>query len=241
MAVIHIPPAQFTVQSAGLDLTQKFNPYLIHISITNQLGALSHCEIVLDDTGGQIQIPPNGSDLTVGLGWSDTGPLAVFKAGTIINVHSHGSRAHGRTLTSTSDAADLTVQSKAKASQEVHTDNKSLQDAASIFGQSVDKRVTVIGPAASKMRDYWAMPNESFYNWIQRIAREYGLEVGIEGKNIALTPVGSNKSASGQTIGQIECDCGPDGNAIDWNIIPQYSRLQFDSHKLFNMTLRQLP
>jgi phage protein D len=231
-AILHTPSAQFTVESDGIDITQHLNKYLIHLTITNAMAEMDKCEILLDDADGQIQFPTNGSVLTAGLGWADTGPLVVFQAGFVIVTKSQGSRAHGRTLLISAEGANMTMQSSLKATQNAHMDSGSLQEAANQFIPN-GALVKVLGSLGAK-RTYWSIGQENFMSWLNNRAAEVGGEVSVDGNMFVVSPFGSNQSASGGTIPNIECDVGPAGNVIEWDIFPQYSRLQFGSHQVMS-------
>ena len=59
----------------GNDITTKLFPYLISVQVTDNLeGGMDEANIELDDRNAELQIPPDGAELEVWLGWSGEGP-----------------------------------------------------------------------------------------------------------------------------------------------------------------------
>lgn len=77
------PKAAWRVTVDGTDVTAKFAPLLVSLSLSEQDGEeADQLQIVLDDSKGNIAIPPEGAVLQVWLGWergTDVQPGLVFK------------------------------------------------------------------------------------------------------------------------------------------------------------------
>jgi phage protein D len=216
-ALIHQPPAVFFVSMNGIDVSSTFNKYLIHMTIIDSGESMDDtCEIVLDDTGGQLQIPDEQAAIICGIGWQDTGPIHVFE-GTVDQPRSLGSRQHGRTLIISAVSAD--PGSSVKSTQNTHMDQGTLEQAAQKFAQSAGVSVSVKGALGQITRNYWSMGNESFTQWGERIARLFGGTFKVQGNQAVIAPRNDNTST------MIECVVGE--NVIDWNICPLYNRTQF--------------
>jgi hypothetical protein len=220
-ALIHEPPAYFAVAVGDIIVSESMNKYLISIKIEVEHGSHATASLVFDDTDGQLQIP-NGDELvSIGLGWQDTGPLTVFNRGRRIESISMGSRSHGRTLTINLTGADLTATGVIKSQSDQYADSTDLQGAANKFNPPGWNTI-VKGDLGQLGRDYWSMSNQTFPNWINKIAGEVGGAVICNDKTFVIYPVGSD-----QGLPVIECDCGEGGNVIEWNIIPDSDLLKY--------------
>jgi uncharacterized protein len=59
----------------GQDISTRLYPYLISVQVIDNLeGGTDECHIELDDRNGELQIPPDGAELQVCLGWQGEGP-----------------------------------------------------------------------------------------------------------------------------------------------------------------------
>jgi len=65
----------------GDDISTRLHPYLISVqTIDNLEGGMDECHIELDDRNAELQIPPDGAELMVALGWAGEGPR-LFDSG----------------------------------------------------------------------------------------------------------------------------------------------------------------
>ena len=59
----------------GNDISTRLHPYLISVQVIDNLeGGMDECHIELDDRNAELQIPPDGAELQVCLGWAGEGP-----------------------------------------------------------------------------------------------------------------------------------------------------------------------
>ena len=59
----------------GNDISTVLFPYLISVQVRDNLeGGMDECHIELDDRNAELQIPPDGAELQVCLGWMGEGP-----------------------------------------------------------------------------------------------------------------------------------------------------------------------
>jgi len=218
-ALVHTPPTVFFVSLNGINVSSTFNRYLIRLEIISSgESSADTCEIVLDDTGGQLQIPDEQAAIILGIGWQDTGPIQVFQ-GFVDQPISDGSRQRGRTLIINGTGVD--PGSSVKSTQNQHMDQGTLEQAAQKFAQAAGVSVSVQGALGQVNRNYWSMGNESFTQFGERMARLFGGTFSIQGNQAVIAP--RNQSTS--TV--VECVVGV--NVIDWHITPLYNRTQFKS------------
>ncbi len=84
MADTKAPKATWAVTLDGTDITDRMNPRLISLSLTEKrAGEADDLEIVLDDRDGKLAIPKKGVVLKVSIGWAQgTGlPLGLVDKG----------------------------------------------------------------------------------------------------------------------------------------------------------------
>jgi phage protein D len=63
------------------DVTDRLHPYLISVQVIDNLeGGMDECHIELDDRNAELQIPPDGAELQVAMGWAGEGPR-LFDSG----------------------------------------------------------------------------------------------------------------------------------------------------------------
>jgi phage protein D len=227
-SLIHIEPVVFVVAVDDILVSNSMNKFLISIKIVNDFGSHATASLTFDDSNGQLIIPNTNSPVSIGLGWTDSGPVNLFSRGIRLESFSKGSRSHGRTLTVNLTGADLTATGIIKSQSDQYADNMTFQDVANKFAPSGWSTV-VKGGIASLHREYWSLNNQTFPNWLNKIATEVGGQVICSDKKFVVIPVGSNVG-----IPFVECDCGPGGNVIEWDIVPDSDLLDYKSYQTLN-------
>ncbi len=214
----------YSISVDGRDVTSNFEPYLnrLHIKLTDG-GESDTCEISLDDSAGQLQMPRDDADIEVRLQWSDGGGAVTFR-GKTDEPESQGSRGGGTVINITARATDMKDKSKEKKTK--HKDAATFEEAAKEFGKLAGLNVKVSGDIVQKKRDYWAMQNESFMSWGTRIASELGATFKIRGKDAVFILRNSNDSVSGQLLPTVQAIYGV--NIIDWQIRPTQNRPRYN-------------
>jgi len=216
--------AVYFISVDGKDVTSNFEPYLIRLQIRLTDGGESDtCEISLDDTAGQLNLPRDDADIEVHLQWSDGGAAVIFK-GKTDEPESQGSRGGGMVMNITARATDMKDKPKEKKTK--HKDDASFEEAAKEFGKLAGLNVKVSGEIAKRKRDYWALQNESFMAWGTRIAAELGATFKIRGKEAIFVPRNGNDSVTGQQLPTVQAIYGV--NIIDWQIRPTQNRPRYN-------------
>jgi phage protein D len=216
--------AIYFISIDGRDVTSNCEPYLIRLQIRLTDGGESDtCEISLDDSAGQLQMPQDDADIEVRLQWSDGGGAVTFK-GKTDEPESQGSRGGGMVMNITARATDM--KGKPKEKQTKHTDDSTFEDVAKEFGKLAGLNVKVSGDIAKKKRNYWAMQTESFMSWGTRIASDLGATFKIRGKEAIFIARNANDSVTGQRLPTVAAIYGI--NVIDWQIRPTTNRPRYN-------------
>lgn len=215
------------VRIDGQDVSSDIAPFLTSLSVTDKDGMSSDtCSIELDDRGGLIFLPRVGVKIEILLG--PEGNVSLVFAGVVDEVKSTGDRQGGRKLTISGKGVD--TQGKAKEPKRKHWDGKSVQDVMSDAGKAAGIDSVTVAPAlASVTRKYWAMQNESFLHFGERIAREIGGTFKIQNGKAIIAERNGGKSASGADLPTVTARFGD--NLISWDLSPSVGRPRYKEVK----------
>lgn len=217
----------------GQDVTSKFDPYLISIVVTDYEQQMDTCVIDLDDSHGVLEVPADNAPIEIRLGWQDERGMQLVFTGKVSDVSSTGQRRSGRLMRIEGNGADVYGDGKKPSSQEWGEGTPAKGEAKKISLQ------TVMDEAAKKAgysfkgaadickieKDYWAMTNESFHSFGERLASEVGGVFKVSGNVATITSNINNVTAVGQKMADVECAWGK--NLIAWNIHPKVGRPVF--------------
>jgi phage protein D len=220
------------VEVAGQPVTRAFNNHLIAVTVTDFESSMDTCQIDLDDSYGLLEVPPDGSKILIRLGWQGGQALQVFE-GQIVDVSSTCQRRSGRLMRIEGTGANVLGFGKVPISDQWGEGEPPKGQAKKV------KLSTVMEEAAKKAgysfkaaeslgnieRDYWNQTNESFHNFADRIAKEVGGVVKIQGDKVSMTSNVDNKNAEGVALADVVCRWG--ANLMAWNIHPKVARPMF--------------
>ncbi len=193
----------YKVIADDVDVTAAIRPNLVSLTVVDEAGLQTDtCEIVLNDTGGTIELPKRGVALQVSLGYAG----ALVPKGTFI-VDEVEPASPPQTLTIRAKAADNagTVDTACPL-KDRHTRswaNKPLKD---IFGDiAAGAKLTLrIHPSlAGKVRDHWDQTGDSDSASAMRLAHAEGGEMKIAGGCMIIYPQGSGMTSSGAPMPSI--------------------------------------
>ena len=225
-----INETHYSISVDGNDVTSKFDPHLISITIKDSDGGKSDkLDITLDDADGRIALPREGADIVAEI-WRPSGGGKVTFQGKTDEPESEGSRGGGMQMTISAHSADMKNEGKAKKSK--HKDDASFGETAKEWGQASGFDVKVEGDLEKIKRPYWSMGNESFFSWGQRTAKEIGATFKVRGKNAVFVPRNSGSSASGQSLQGVKATRGLNGNVINWRLSPVQNRDRYRKAKV---------
>ncbi|MCM7166379.1 phage late control D family protein [Enterobacter quasiroggenkampii] len=197
-----IAPA-FMLKLDNDDITQDFSDRLISLTMTDNRGfEADQLDIELDDTDGQIALPPRGATLTLWLGWQDS---ALIKKGkfTVDEIEHRGAP---DTLTIRGRSADFRGTLNSRRQQSWHD---------TTLGQIVETiaaRNKLTASVADTLKAV-AMPHidqsqESDSVFRSRLAERNGAAVSVKAGKLLFLKAGSGKTASGKPIPQMTLERG---------------------------------
>lgn len=211
----------------GKDVSSAIAPFLTTLSITDKAGMSSDtCSIELDDRDGRIAFPRDGVKIEILLG-PKRQATRLF-AGVVDEVKSKGDRSGGLMIAISGKGVD--TKGKAKEKKRKHWDDKSVQDVMSEAGKAAGLESVTVSPAlASIKRKYWAMQNESFLHFGERVAREIGGTFKIQNGKAIIAERNGGKSASGADLATVTAKFGD--NLISWDLSPSVGRPRYKETK----------
>lgn len=197
-----IAPA-FMLKLDNDDITQDFSDRLISLTMTDNRGfEADQLDIELDDTDGQIAMPPRGATLTLWLGWQGS---ALIKKGTF-TVDEIEHRGAPDTLTIRGRSADFRGTLNSRREQSWHD---------TTLGQIVET-IAARNKLTASMADTLkavAVPHidqsqESDAVFLSRLADRNGASVSVKAGKLLFLKAGSGKTASGKPIPQMTLERG---------------------------------
>lgn len=197
-----IAPA-FMLKLDNEDITQDFSDRLISLTMTDNRGfEADQLDIELDDTDGQIALPPRGATLTLWLGWQGS---ALIKKGTF-TVDEIEHRGAPDTLTIRGRSADFRGTLNSRREQSWHD---------TTLGQIVETIAVRNKLTASVADTLKAIPvphidqsQESDAVFLSRLAERNGAAVSVKAGKLLFLKAGSGKTASGKPIPQMTLERG---------------------------------
>ncbi|MGM8733146.1 phage late control D family protein [Enterobacter hormaechei] len=189
-----IAPA-FMLKQDNEDITQDFSDRLISLTMTDNRGfEADQLDIELDDTDGQIAMPPRGATLTLWLGWQGS---ALIKKGTF-TVDEIEHRGAPDTLTIRGRSADFRGSLNSRREQSWH------DTTLGVIVETIATRNKLEASVADMLK---AIPvhhidqtQESDAAFLSRLADLNGAAVSVKAGKLLLLKAGSGMTVGGRTI-----------------------------------------
>lgn len=195
-----LPKAAWKVTLGGADLTDKMSPRLVSLSLTEKReDAADELELVLHDHDGAMQIPSDGAELTVELGWERGAGvrLGLVNKGKF-KVDEVSWAGPPDLLTIKARSADFTdgfrVRREKKWTQT--TVGAVLKEIAGANGLSS----SVDGELAAKELPVLAQDQRSDAAMLRFLGRRFDAVATVKGKTLVFSPIGKGTTASGQSL-----------------------------------------
>lgn len=176
----------------GTDISTLVNKKLMSLTITDASGLEADTlDLMLDDSKGDINIPPRGAKITVKLGWADTG---VFDKGTYtVDEIEHGGAPD-----------NLTIRARSADLREGLTQKKELSWDAVTVGDLVRKKASDNGyePVIAQEYDdmeprHIAQHMQSDADLLTRLAEQYDAICTVKDNKLLFIKAGTGKTNTG--------------------------------------------
>lgn len=189
-----IAPA-FMLKQDNEDITQDFSDRLISLTMTDNRGfEADQLDIELDDTDGQIAMPPRGATLTLWLGWQGS---ALIKKGTF-TVDEIEHRGAPDTLTIRGRSADFRGSLNSRREQSWH--DTTLGVIVETIAARNKLEVSVADTLKAIPVPHIDQTQESDAVFLSRLADLNGAAVSVKAGKLLLLKAGSGMTAGGRTI-----------------------------------------
>ncbi len=181
----------YRLEVDGNDISPLVVDRLISLNIKDNRGlVVDSVDIELDDSDGQLEIPPEGAIIQVWIGWSNTGLVDKGK----YKVESVTHRGAPDVLSISAFSNDVSEGLKQK--RERSFSNKTIQVIFETVGTEYALKTIVHDTLANRVISYIAQ-NESDANLITRIADEHDAIATVKNGHLILLPRGASQTASG--------------------------------------------
>lgn len=204
-----LPPTSAYVQpkaawrvllSSGEDLTAKFAPLLISLRLSEKDGEeADQLEIVLDDSKGDVAIPPEGATLQIWLGWergTEVTTGLIYKGSFKVDEAAYTSPPDRITLTARS--ADLAETFRTRRNRT--WSNGTLGDIVGVIAQEHGLEPRCHEKLASKPIKVAEQANRSDMQFMRDLARRYDASAVIKAGCLIFAPKGAETTATGKTV-----------------------------------------
>ena len=242
----------------GKDVTKKWDPRLISITITDPEEANNEAQIELDDSqsgsySGGVQsgwfgpLPRLGSPLILRLGWLTENSYRVFN-GWVWDIESSNQRKSGRRLQIIGQSAMSSgkvrrdsywgdgAQKPTGGSEPTEGAGITLGTVLKDAGKAAGYGEVTIHPAlASITRPYWIQTRESAHQFMWRLARENGGIFKVDGKVVGVGEKDGFTNAFGEALPTIAATVGQ--NVIAWRIKPFVTRPAYSEARAAHTSL----
>jgi hypothetical protein len=185
----------FQVLANGVDITAHIRDRLDVLRVTDEAGVQADtAEITLDDRDGLVALPPTGAELTVALGYQETGlmPMGLY---TVDEIELTG---WPRRLLIRGKAADMRASLKSQKTRSWH--EVTLGDIVRTIAGEHGLTPKIADALAGIRYSHVDQTNESDLHFLTRLAREHGAIAKPAAGNLAFVPRGEAKSASGRGL-----------------------------------------
>lgn len=214
----------WAVSVNGRPVTDRMNPYLESIEVTDKAGESGDtATLVFDDTEGQVMLPPKGTPITI-----DLQGMRVF-TGVVDQAESSGARGSGMQLTVSCTSHDK--KSKVKQRLEKHKDDATLEEFLKDAAKDADIDGVKVDPSFKSIkRKYWSTEGRSFLQLGQELADELGATFKIQGRTAVFAKRGAGAVPGGGSLGSVLAARGE--NLISWRLQPYESRPRYRRAKV---------
>ncbi|HEX2794688.1 MAG TPA: contractile injection system protein, VgrG/Pvc8 family [Croceicoccus sp.] len=198
------PRAAWSVLIDGKDLTDRFEPLLVSLRLTEQRAeACDELELTLVDSRGEIVLPPEGARLQVSLGWErGTGvPIGLIDKGSFLVDEIAWDGPPDR----------ITLRARSADMAKSFRNRKSRTWNGKTIGQIVAQVAADNGLAAACHPDFAAtvvtsieQANKSDMQLLRDLGRRYDAIATVKAGHLIFAPIGADTTVGGTAIRSIE-------------------------------------
>ena len=186
---------QFSITSNGSDITSQIADRLLSLTVRDEAGTKSDtCSVVLSDKGQNLQLPNDGTELEVKLGYETLVSLGKYKTDEVRFAF---------------PPATITIRAKAmpdtfKTQKTRSWDNKIIADIVSEIAAEHNLNHRIASEFATIEIEHMDQTEESDAHFLTRLAKEHGAISKPAGGTLLFIPTGEGKTASGKNLSVIE-------------------------------------
>ncbi|MBK1868242.1 phage late control D family protein [Aestuariivirga sp. YIM B02566] len=188
----------FDILIDGASIKGRINDRLLELTVSDAQGQESDtCQILIDDRDQALAIPRKGAQLSVSLGYVETG-LVHMGLFTVDEVTLSG---NPREMSISAKAADMRESLKEQKTRSF--EKKSLGDIIGEIAGNHNLRPAVSSELASRVIPYLGQTEESDLHLVTRLAKDHGAVFKVANGAFLFTAKSAGQSASGQTMGTV--------------------------------------
>jgi phage protein D len=192
------PSPNFEVTLDGKDLTAKFRPRLIDLTLTeSRENEADQLDINLDDSDGLLVIPTKGAKLTLSLGWRD-GDM-IDKGTFIVDEIEHAGAPD--TLTLRARSAEFHSPVRTKKSRSFHEQN--LGTILRTIANDNRLALRISSKLASTHIPHIDQTNESDVHFLNRLGKQFDAVATVKKDRLLFLSINAGKNAKGDTLPQL--------------------------------------
>lgn len=185
----------------GQDVTARMKDRLISLTVTDEAGSTSDtARIVLDDRDAVFEVPPTGAQLTIGIGWLETGGPVDMGVYVVDELSFEGPERRFSISAKAADSLDRNAPGRIKAPK-----SRSWHDTTlGVVVRQIAKEhgfEAVVGSKFDKIEiPHLDQTEESDINLLRRLAKENGAVVKPASGKLLFVGEGKGKTASGKSM-----------------------------------------
>lgn len=183
-----------------LDITAKVRPRLISLTLSEKRGEeADQLDLVLDDTRGDLDLPPTGATLQLQIGWKQGADITlglVDKGRFIVDEVSHDGPPDRITIRAR--AADFAGDIKTRREKAYHeTTLGAIVAEVAQRNRLIPRCAPALAAIAVRTK---VQSRESDVAFLRRLGREHNSVAKIAGGALILSPIGSGVTPSGKVL-----------------------------------------
>ncbi|BBE51152.1 Late control D family protein [Ferriphaselus amnicola] len=189
------PAPAYTLSADGTDITGKLQGRLVSLTLTDNRGfEADQLDITLDDSDGQLAIPPLGASIALKLGWQGDG--LVDKGSYTVDEVSHEGTPDQITLRARS--ADLRSGLTTAQTRSFH--GKTLGEIVATIAAENDLKPKVSASLSSQLIEHLDQTSESSANLLTRLANQFDAVATVKQGALLFIVAGGGVTASGKPL-----------------------------------------